>query len=107
MVKYQIEPLDGVLAAIADPARRSIVRRLAEGPASVSQLAEPLTMSLPGVMKHVRVLEEAGLLTHRKEGRTRWCELRPEPLAAVDDWLARYRVFWEGQLDSLVGHFSS
>jgi DNA-binding transcriptional ArsR family regulator len=104
MVKHQ--ELDGVLAAIADPTRRSIVTRLAEGPASVSQLAEPLTMSLPGVMKHVRVLEQAGLLTHRKEGRTRWCELRAEPLAAVDDWLARYRYFWEGQLDSLVDHFS-
>jgi DNA-binding transcriptional ArsR family regulator len=106
MVKYQDPPLDAILAAIADPARRSIVTRLAEGPASMSQLAEPLTMSLPGVMKHVRVLEGAGLLTHRKEGRTRWCELRPEPLAAVDDWLAHYRRFWDGQLDSLVDHFS-
>lgn len=106
MVKHQEPVLDGVLAAIADPARRSIVTRLADGPASISQLAEPLTMSLPGVMKHVRVLEHAGLLTHRKEGRTRWCELRPEPLAAVDDWLARYRWFWEGQLDGLVDHFS-
>ncbi|MFL5845095.1 MAG: ArsR/SmtB family transcription factor [Solirubrobacteraceae bacterium] len=107
MVKHQEPELDGVLAAIADPARRSIVTRLAEGPASVSQLAEPLTMSLPGVMKHVRVLEQAGLLTHHKEGRTRWCALRPEPLAAVDDWLERYRRFWDGQLDGLVDHFSS
>jgi DNA-binding transcriptional ArsR family regulator len=94
-----------VLGALADPARRRIVVRLADGPASVSELAAPLPMSLPGVMKHVRVLEEAGLLTHRKEGRTRWCELRPEPLAALDGWLDRYRVFWDGQLDALVDHF--
>lgn len=105
MVQCEVDPLDGVLAAIADPTRRSIVARLAGGRASISELAEPLPMSLPAVMKHVRVLERAGLLSHRKEGRTRFCELRPEPLAAVDGWLDDYRAFWDGQLDSLVAYF--
>lgn len=107
MVQLQADPLDDVLAAIADPTRRAIVARLAEGRASVSQLAEPLPMSLPAVMKHVRVLERAGLVSHRKEGRTRFCELHPEPLAAVDGWLDDYREFWDRQLDSLVKHFES
>jgi len=105
MVKYQDHRLDGVLGAIADPSRRAIVRRLAGGPASVSQLAEPLAMSLPGVLKHVRVLEAAGLVRHRKEGRTRLCELDAAPLAEVEVWLAPYRDFWEPRLDALVDHF--
>jgi DNA-binding transcriptional ArsR family regulator len=107
MVKHQADSLDDVLGAISDPTRRLIVARLAEGRASMSELAEPLPMSLPAVMKHVGVLERAGLVAHRKEGRTRFCELRPEPLAAVDGWLDRYREFWEGQLDSLVKHFET
>jgi DNA-binding transcriptional ArsR family regulator len=105
MVQLLADPLDAVLTAIADPTRRAIVARLAEGRASVSELAEPLPMSLPGVMKHVRVLERAGLVSHRKEGRTRYCELHAAPLAAVDGWLEHYREFWGGQLDALVRHF--
>lgn len=101
MVKY----LDDVLAAIADPSRRAIVHQLRDGRASVSELAAPLNMSLPGVMKHVRVLESAGLVRHRKEGRTRYCELDAAPLAAIEDWLAPYRDFWEPRLDALVDHF--
>jgi DNA-binding transcriptional ArsR family regulator len=107
MVQLQADRLDDVLSAISDPTRRAIVARLAQGRASMSQLAEPLPMSLPAVIKHVRVLERAGLVTHRKEGRTRFCELHPEPLAAVDGWLDHYREFWDGQLDSLVKHFET
>ena len=107
MVQLQVDPLDGVLTAIADPTRRAIVARLANGRASMSELAAPLPMSLPAVIKHVGVLERAGLVTHRKEGRTRFCELRPEPLAAVDGWLDHYRGFWEGQLDALARHFEA
>jgi len=105
MVQLSAEPLDQVLGAIADPTRRAIVARLAGGRASVSEIAAPLPMSLPGVMKHIRVLERAGLVSHRKEGRTRYCELQPEPLAAVDGWLGEYREFWDRRLDSLVRHF--
>jgi DNA-binding transcriptional ArsR family regulator len=101
MVKYQV---DDVLAAIADPTRRAIVGRLAEGEATMSELAGPLPMSLPAVMKHVRVLESAGLVRHRK-GRTRVCSRDGAPLAAVDDWLAPYRAFWDRRLDALVDHF--
>src|SRR5207302_8975910 len=97
--------LDGVLGAIADPTRRAIISRLAQGSASVSELAEPIPMSLPAVMKHVRVLEDAGLLGHRKEGRTRICTLQPAALRAVEDWLEPYRDFWEPRLDALVDHF--
>ena len=100
-----VKQLDDVLGALSDPTRRAMVARLREGEASVSELAEPLTMSLPAVLKHVRVLEGAGLLRHRKEGRTRICTLDPGPLTEVDDWLAPYREFWEPRLDALVEHF--
>ena len=106
MVQYQREELDRVLGAVADPTRRAIVRRLARGRCSVSELAGPLPMSLPGVMKHVRVLEHAGLVRHEKRGRTRYCELTPGPLASVDSWLADYREFWDRQLASLAEHFT-
>ena len=96
-----------MLAAVADPTRRALVDRLSGGNASVSELAKPLPMSMPAVMKHLRVLEGAGLVRHRKEGRVRICELRPEPLAEIDRWLAFYRRFWEGQLDSLAKQFES
>ena len=100
-----VKQLDDVLGALADPTRRAMVARLAEGEATVSELAEPLPMSLPAVLKHVHVLEGAGLVRHRKEGRTRICTLEPQPLAAVEDWLAPYRDFWEPRLDALVEHF--
>lgn len=106
MVQYKPDKLDAVFGALSDPSRRAIVRRLAAGRASVSELATPLEISLPGVMKHVRVLEGAGLLEHHKEGRVRWCELVGAPLGAIEDWLDDYRVFWDDRLDSLVEHFN-
>lgn len=103
MVQYQAEPtdLDRTLAAVADPARREILDRLSRGPASVSDLAEPLQMSLPGVMKHVRILEGVGLVETHKHGRTRECRLGPARLDNVQRWLDDYRRQWERRLDRL------
>ena len=99
--------LDAVFSALADPTRRAIVVRLAEGEASVSELAEPFDVSLPAVTKHLAVLARAGLLAHRKQGRVRHCQLVAEPMRVADDWLSAYRVFWERRLDSLTEHLKS
>lgn len=100
MVKYQ-QKLDATFKALADPTRRAILENLARGQASVSQLAAPHRMSLPAIMKHLRVLEAAGLLQHRKLGRSRRCRLSARPLQQAESWLSRYRVFWNRQFDSL------
>ena len=93
--------LDQVFWALSDATRRSVVDRLTQGPASVSELAEPHGMSLPGFMKHLRVLEDAGLLVRAKEGRTVRCELAPQALEDAAMWLARYERFWNERLDAL------
>jgi DNA-binding transcriptional ArsR family regulator len=95
--------LDLVFGAVADPTRRAIVERLTEGEATLSELAEPFDFSLPAILKHVRVLEEAGLLTTHKEGRIRRCRLvpGPQPLGDAISWMANYGAFWEERLDSL------
>jgi DNA-binding transcriptional ArsR family regulator len=98
------QELDAVFAALADPTRRAIVRRLAAGEASVSELAEPFEMSLTAVAKHLRVLADAGLMEHRKEGRARRCRLAAAPLRDAHDWLGEYGPFWSGQFDSLAAH---
>jgi DNA-binding transcriptional ArsR family regulator len=98
------EHLDAVFAALADRTRRAIVVRLSEGEASVSELAEPFSVSLPAVTKHLNVLERAGLLDRQKEGRVRRCRLVPEAMREADEWIARYRVFWDARLDSLSAH---
>ena len=100
MVKYQ-PSLDATFAALADPTRRAILSTLTQGQASVSELAKPYRMSLPAVMKHLRVLEHAGLVSQEKTGRVRRCRLAGESLRQAADWLAQYRAFWETQLDSL------
>jgi DNA-binding transcriptional ArsR family regulator len=97
--------LDAVFMALADPTRRAIVGRLADGEASVSELSEPFEMSLPAVTKHLRVLERAGLLEHHKVGRVRRCRLVPQAMREADDFIARYRVFWSRRLDGLAAHF--
>ncbi len=89
------------LSAVADPKRREILDRLARGPASISQLAGQLEMSLPGLLKHVRILEEAGLVETRKIGRTRECRLGPSRLDDVANWVETYRRRWERRLDRL------
>jgi len=101
------DTLDAVFSALADPTRRAIVVRLAEGEASVSELAEPFDVSLPAVTKHLAVLERAGLLEHHKQGRVRRCRLVASPMRAADDWLSTYRVFWERRIDSLADHLKS
>ena len=100
MVKYN-RALDATFRALADPTRRSIVAALSRGQASVSELARPHRMSLPAVMKHLRVLERAGLVTQRKFGRTRRCKLAPRPLKKAEAWISQYRRFWESQFDAL------
>jgi DNA-binding transcriptional ArsR family regulator len=98
MLNYQ---LDKTFAALADPARRAIVERLVSGPASVSELARPLPMSLPAVMLHLKVLEESGLMTSRKEGRVRTCRIEPKMLSQAENWVSERRRMWERNLDRL------
>jgi DNA-binding transcriptional ArsR family regulator len=93
--------LDRVFWALSDATRREVVRRLTEGGASVSELAQPHGMSLPGFMKHLRVLEEAGLVTRSKEGRVVRCELAAQPMQEASMWLSHYEKFWTAQLDAL------
>src|SRR6478735_12405050 len=93
--------LDQVFWALSDVTRRDVIDRLTRGPASVSDLAEPYGMSLPGFMKHLRVLEDAGLVVRAKEGRTVRCELAPRALEDAAMWLAHYEKFWSAQLDAL------
>ena len=99
MVKYN---LDRTFAALADPTRRAILARLTDGHATVGELAEPFDMSLPAVSKHLKVLQQAGLIERRRDGRSQVCTVRGAPLQEADAWLARYRAFWEGNLDSLA-----
>jgi DNA-binding transcriptional ArsR family regulator len=100
MVKYSAQ-LDSTFSALADPTRRAILASLMLGQASITELAKPHRMSLPAVMKHIRVLEDAGLVSQEKTGRTRHCRLATEPLKQAEDWIAQYRKFWEGAFDSL------
>jgi len=93
--------LDRVFGALADPTRRAILARLAQGDASVTDLASPCDMSLPAVVKHLRVLADAGLVASEKSGRVRQCHLDPAPLRTAAEWLEYYRQFWGAQLDNL------
>ena len=107
MVKHSAAVLDATFAALADPTRRAILARLARGDSSVSALARPFDVSLPAISKHLRVLERAGLVTQRKQGRTRRCRLAARPLRQASLWLAHYREFWEARLDALERHLLS
>ncbi|GAB4195169.1 MAG: metalloregulator ArsR/SmtB family transcription factor [Thalassobaculales bacterium] len=95
------QPLDAVFHALSDPTRRAMLRSLAEGERSVTALAAPFDMSLPAASKHVRVLEAAGLLRRRVEGRVHWCRLQAAPLAEAEAWLSFYAAFWTQRLDAL------
>lgn len=101
MVQCQ-SPLDGAFAALADPTRRAILSRLGEGSATISELAAPFGMSLTGLKKHVRVLEEAELVTTEKVGRTRHCSLGPQKLEEAQDWIEDHRRMAEDRLDRLA-----
>jgi DNA-binding transcriptional ArsR family regulator len=104
MVKYLEPRLDATFAALSDATRRGILARLAQGEASVSDLAAPYHISLPAVSKHLRVLERAKLIARRKEGRVNRCRLVAEPMKGAAKWIERYRQFWEEQFDALA-HF--
>lgn len=97
MVQYQ--PVDRTLAALADPTRRGVIERLGRGSASITELAEPYGISLTGMKKHVRVLEDAGLVATAKVGRTRLCSLGPRRLDDVTEWIALYRRMLDERLD--------
>jgi DNA-binding transcriptional ArsR family regulator len=99
MVQSQV--LDRTFSALSDPTRRDILERLTTGPASISELARPIGISLPGVMKHVRILEEANLVTTEKRGRSRECRLGPEDMDEVTRWIEHYRERWERRFDRL------
>ncbi|WP_395743271.1 ArsR/SmtB family transcription factor [Prosthecobacter sp.] len=94
--------LDLVFAALSDATRRGLLSRLIEGEATVGALAEPLQMSLPAVSKHLRVLEDAGLLKRRIEGRTHYISANPKPLREAVNWIERHRQMWEGSFDRLA-----
>ena len=93
--------------ALADPSRRSMVERLSRGPASVSELARPLSMSLPAVIQHLRVLEAGGLIRTEKVGRVRTCRIRPEALQAAEQWIVDRRAGWEHRLDRLGSYLAT
>ena len=93
--------LDKTFAALADPSRRAMVERLSQGPASVSELARPLNMSLPAVVQHLHVLEQSGLVASQKTGRVRTCRLRSDPLDGASAWLAGQRAIWNARFDRL------
>lgn len=92
---------DRLFHALSDPHRRAMVQRLTSGPASVSELAKPLPMSLAAVVQHLQVLQAAGLVRSEKVGRVRTCQLEPNGLRAAEDWLKDQRTTWERQLDRL------
>jgi DNA-binding transcriptional ArsR family regulator len=100
MVNYQAG-LDATFGALADGTRRAILARLSESDSSISELARPFSMSLPAVLKHVEVLERAGLVDARKDGRVRRCRLEAAPLQQASDWIAHYRKFWQGRFQAL------
>ena len=97
----QADPLDRVFQALADPSRRLMVERLSRGPASVSELARPLSMSLAAVVQHVQVLEACGLVRSEKVGRVRTCQIAPATLHSAERWIAERRSTWERRLDAL------
>src|SRR3989475_760361 len=96
--------LDAIFAALAHPIRRAILEELAAGDATVSELAEPHDVSLPAISRHLRVLEDAGLLQVEPEGRVRRCQIDAAPLSTAFGWLTRYRVLWEDRFDRLAKH---
>ena len=97
----QSQSLDLTFQALADPARRTMLGRLTRGPASVSELARPLDMSLPAVMQHLAVLEGSGLVRSEKVGRIRTCRMEPEALSLAEQWINRRRIEWGHHLDRL------
>ena len=96
--------LDASFGALADTTRRAILTRLRQGPASVSELAQPFRMSLPAVSKHLRVLQKAGLISRSQDGRTHFCVLKPNAGREMERWLSEQRDFWTQTLEALARH---
>ena len=99
-------PLNHLYQALSDPTRRNIMERLSRGPASVSQLAEPLPMSLPAVVQHLQVLETSGLVRSEKVGRVRTCRIEPAALRTAEKWIAERRLTWERRFDQLGAYLA-
>ncbi len=107
MVNYSPDRLDRVFGALGDRTRRAMLQRLSRRPHSVTELARPFAMSLPAASKHIRVLERAGLIRRRRDGRVHRCSLDPRRLKEATDWLAQYRKFWESSMDSLAAYLET
>lgn len=103
MANY-LTDLDSAFSALADPTRRAIVSRLCDGPRSVSDLSEPFEITLPSLLKHVRVLEQSGLISSEKVGRVRTCRIEPHALRATEAWLHQHVSDWENRLDRMEAH---
>ncbi|NBB15178.1 metalloregulator ArsR/SmtB family transcription factor [Caulobacter sp. SLTY] len=101
------DPLDRAFHALADPGRRWMVDRLTRGPASVSELAQPLDMSMSAVVQHLKVLEASGLVRSTKTGRIRTCQVQPDALRAAEGWLNTRRLEWERRLDRLGDYLAT
>lgn len=99
--------LDRTFAALADPTRRAILARLARRDATVGQLAKPFSISRPAISKHLRVLEDAGLVRRARDGRLSRCRLDAAPMREASEWVDRYRAFWEGRLEALANYFDN
>jgi DNA-binding transcriptional ArsR family regulator len=96
--------LDLTFAALADPTRRAILARLAQGDSTVGELAEPFAISLPAISRHLKVLEQASLISNQRDGKHRRCRLQREALASAAQWLEFHRRFWSGSFDRLDAH---
>lgn len=100
------DPLSATLAALADPTRRAILERLAQGAATVNEIAAPFDISLPAISRHLKVLEGAGLISRGREAQWRPCQLEPAALKSVDEWLDHYRRFWTGSFDKMDAYIA-
>ena len=107
MLQYQSQPLDLAFQALSDPGRRAMVERLSFGPASVSELAKPMPMTLSAVAQHLKILEEAGLVKSRKVGRVRTCTLEIRAMTQVERWIAERKRFWNQQYDQLEAYLAA
>ena len=106
MLQHQPRALDIAFQALSDPGRRAMVEQLSLGPASVSDLARPLPMTLSAVVQHLKVLEEAGLVKSQKAGRVRTCSLEIGAITQIEGWIAERRRFWEQQYDQLEAYLA-
>lgn len=101
-----MDPLSAAFSALADPTRRAILARLADGEATVNELAEPFEISLPAVSRHLKVLETAGLISRGRDAQWRPCKLEPQALKNIDEWLEFYRRFWDQRFDKMQAYIA-